>query len=119
MADGATLLRLALAYGPGGLSLRSAAAWAGINDVACLSDVSLLKRLRGAADWLGLVAGAMLRNVGGSIPASGSRPLGVVDGSSISQPGSKGTDWRLHATYNPAMARFSDLARRITGSIAR
>lgn len=82
---------------------------AGINNVACLSDVSLLKRLRGAADWLGLVAGAMLQNVAGSIPASGSRPLRIVDGSSISQPGSKGTDWRLHATYNPAMARFTHL----------
>lgn len=109
VADGATLLRLALAYGPGGLSLRSAAAWAGINDVACLSDVSLLKRLRCAADWLGVVAGAMLHNVAGSIPASGSRPLRIVDGTSISQPGSKGTDWRLHATYNPAMARFTHL----------
>ncbi|TIM62195.1 MAG: hypothetical protein E5Y60_27700 [Mesorhizobium sp.] len=37
--DAATLLRLALAYGPGGMSLRSAAAWAGMNDVASLSDV--------------------------------------------------------------------------------
>lgn len=89
--------------------MRSAAAWAGINDVASLSDVSLLKRLRGAADWLGLVAGAMLQNVADRIPASGSRPLRIVDGSSISQPGSNGTDWRLHATYNPALARFTHL----------
>ncbi|MER9466684.1 hypothetical protein NKI82_12285 [Mesorhizobium sp. M0482] len=33
VADAATLLRLALAYGPGAMSLRSAAAWAGVNDV--------------------------------------------------------------------------------------
>ncbi len=60
IADAATLLRLALAYGPGGMSLRSAAAWAAMNDVASLSDVALLKRLRGAADWLGGIAGALV-----------------------------------------------------------
>lgn len=49
VADGATLLRLALAHGPGGLSLRSAAAWAGVSRVAALSDVALRKRPRGAA----------------------------------------------------------------------
>lgn len=50
VSDGATLLRRALTYGPDGMSLRSAAAWAGLNDVATLSDVALLKRLRGSAD---------------------------------------------------------------------
>jgi hypothetical protein len=107
VADGATLLRLALAYGPGGMSLRSAAAWAGINDVACLSDVSLLKRLRGAADWLGLIAGALLQNVANNITVSGHRRLRIADGSSISHPGSDRTNWRLHATYEPALARFT------------
>src|ERR687886_756680 len=46
------LLRLALAYGPGGLSLRQAAAWAQAHGVAVLSDVALLKRLSRAAEWL-------------------------------------------------------------------
>src|SRR5918997_5892465 len=54
------LLRLALAYGPGGLSLRSAAAWAGVHGLADLSDTAVMKRLRKAADWLGEVAGALL-----------------------------------------------------------
>ena len=62
VADAATLLRLALAYGPGGMSLRTAAAWAGVNEIASLSDVALLKRLRAAADWLGDIAGALLQN---------------------------------------------------------
>src|ERR687894_3739 len=37
------LLRLALAYGPGGLSLRSAAAWAGVHGLADLSDTAVKK----------------------------------------------------------------------------
>ena len=34
VGDSATLLRLVLAHGPGGLSLRSAAVWAGSSGVA-------------------------------------------------------------------------------------
>lgn len=107
VADAATLLRLALAYGPGGMSLRSAAAWAGMNDIAGLSDVALLKRLRGAADWLGGIAGALLDDASAGI--STGRRLRIVDGSSISRPGSAGTDWRIHATYEPALARFTHM----------
>ena len=109
VADAATLLRLALAYGPGGMSLRSAAAWAGVNEIASLSDVALLKRLRAAADWLGDIAGALLQDACAKSAAPTGRRLRVVDGSSISRPGSAGTDWRLHATYEPALARFTHL----------
>jgi hypothetical protein len=55
--DGATLLRLALAHGPGGLSLRSAASWAGVTGIAQLSDVALRKRLRGCSEWLSEIEG--------------------------------------------------------------
>ncbi len=109
IADAATLLRLALAYGPGRMSLRSAAAWAGINDVANLSDVALLKRLRGAADWLGDIAGALVDDASVECPLTKVRRLRIADGSSISHPGSAGTDWRIHATYEPALARFTHL----------
>ncbi|MER9580909.1 hypothetical protein [Mesorhizobium sp. M0276] len=109
VADAATLLRLALAYGPGGMSLRSAAAWAGVNDIASLSDVALLKRLRGAADWLGCIAGALLEDACAKSTVPKGRRLRIADGSSISRPGSAGTDWRLHATYEPALARFTHL----------
>ena len=67
VGDAAALLRLALAYGPGGMSLRSAAAWAGLNEVAAISDVALLNRLRGSADWLGDIAGALLLNVSAAL----------------------------------------------------
>lgn len=109
VSDGATLLRLALAYGPGGMSLRSAAAWSGLNEVATLSDIDLLKRLRGSADWLGDIAGALLINASRTEGSTNTRRLRLVDGSSISHPGSKGTDFRLHATYEPALARFTHL----------
>src|SRR3954468_18529608 len=58
--DGAGLLRLALAYGGCGLSLRQTAAWAAARGIADLSDVALLGRLTAASGWLGTVAAALL-----------------------------------------------------------
>jgi hypothetical protein len=106
--DGATLLRLALAHGPGGLSLRSAASWAGMTGIARLSDVALRKRLRGCSEWLGEIAGALLNPPSPVAPLAGCR-LRIVDGSSFSHPHAVGTSWRLHAAYDPAAARFTDL----------
>lgn len=105
--DAATMLRLALAYGPGGMSLRSAAAWAGGSDIAHLSDVALLKRLKGSDDWLSHIAASLLAdNTRGGLAE---RRLRIVDGSVIRSSGKGGADWRLHATYDPAEGRFSQL----------
>jgi hypothetical protein len=105
------LLRLALAYGPGGLSLRAAAAWAGASGLADLSDTAIMKRLRQAAPWLGEVAGALLRRAAAVPPTPGPLPgrrLRVADGSMITGPGGA-PKWRLHATYDPVAARLTGL----------
>jgi hypothetical protein len=105
------LLRLALAYGPGGLSLRAAAAWAGASGLANLSDTAVMKRLRQAAPWLGEVAGALLRRAAAVLPTPGPLPgrrLRIADGSMITGPGGK-PKWRLHAAYDPVAARFTGL----------
>lgn len=108
--DGASLLRLGLAYGPGGLSLREAAAWAEAQGVASVSDVALLKRLRAAADWYGALAGQLLAARAGVGPSqAGERALRLVDGTVLSAPGSRGSDWRLHVAYDPLAQRFTAL----------
>lgn len=105
ISDGGTLLRLALWYGPCGLSLRSAAALAAGTQTANLSDVALLKRLSGAADWLeAIVAAVLAERAKGFAPEgemAGTRDLVLIDGTAISQPGSSGTDWVLHSRYKP------------------
>lgn len=109
--SGSDLLRLSLAYGPGGQSLRETAAWAELQQVASLSDVALMYRLRDAADWLGQVAGGLLARrsseAGVAAQSLGLR-LRIIDGSEISPPG-KGPRWRLHAVYDVAEERFSQL----------
>src|SRR5882724_4119163 len=54
------LLRLALAYGGCGMSLRDTCAWASAGGIATLSDPALLERLEKAADWLGDIVRALL-----------------------------------------------------------
>jgi len=107
--SGADLLHLALIYGPGGLSLRSAASYATETGLANLCDVSLLGRLCNATDFLQDVLQHLLADRLGSIGAAGTFRLSLVDGSTISAPGSTGSDWRLHARYEPARGCFTDL----------
>jgi len=95
------LLRLALAYGLGDFSLRQAAAWAQLQGLGRLSDVAVLKRLRQAADWLGhlVVRWLQERGLTTAVPALSVR---VVDATVICEPGSRGTDWRVHLGFDLA-----------------
>ena len=103
----ADLLHLAFLYGPGGLLLRGVASFATEAGIADLCDVSLLDRLRNAGDYLADVLDRLLADVRGDAPTDGRLQLSLVDGSTVSLPGS---DWRLHARYEPARGRFTDLA---------
>ena len=105
----ADLLHLALLYGPGGLSLRSVASHATEAGIADLCDVSLLDRLRNAGDFLADVLDHLLADGSGDELPEGRLRLALVDGSTVSVPGSGGSDWRLHARYEPARGRFTDL----------
>src|SRR5271168_4077633 len=105
----ADLLHLALLYGPGGMSLRAVASHATATGIANLCDVSLLARLRNAPDYLDDVLNHLLADRLGGAPADGPLRLTLVDGSTVSAPGSGGSDWRLHARYEPARGGFTDL----------
>jgi hypothetical protein len=102
------LLRLALARGPGGLSLRDTAAWAHLAGVAELTDASLNDRLHRSCEFLAAVGSAMLKS---KVPGADFRwpghVLRISDGTCVSKPGSKGTDWRVHAVYDLGAAGFS------------
>lgn len=101
VSNASVLLRLALAYGLCGLTLRQTAAWAEVAGVASLSDVALLKRLRAASEWLGLLLGLKLAERAPPPPRnSASLRLRLVDATTISRPGSQGTDWRVHMGYD-------------------
>jgi hypothetical protein len=106
----ADLLHVTLAYAAGGLSLRDTAAWAALSGLAEMSDVAVLDRLRGAADWLRALLGAILAERKAAAPSSGAgRRLRLIDATTVSGPGSAGVDWRVHAEYDLASRRLVDI----------
>ena len=101
VGDGTTLLRLAMARGPGGLSLNQTAAWAAMQGLAQLSDPAVKYRLDQAVPFLkALLEQQLAERAGGPPICWPGRSLRLVDGSHISQPGSKGSDWLVHAGYD-------------------
>src|SRR6266699_3481504 len=106
-----TLLRLALAYGGLGMSLRETCAWAAVGGIASLSDPSLLERLCKAGPWLGDIVAALIAEQA-KVPArrwAGYR-LRALDGTSICQPGADRTTWRLHVGYDLASGQVDQPA---------
>lgn len=105
-----TLLRLALAYGGLGMSLRETCAWAEAGGIVSMSDPSLLDRLCKAAPWLGDIVAALIAEQA-KVPAgrwAGYR-LRALDGTSICQPGADRTTWRLHVGYDLATGQVDQL----------
>jgi len=108
--DAATLLRLALAYGACGMSLRETCAWAEAAGLATLSDPSLIERLCKAAAWLGDIVAALIAEQA-KMPAkrwAGYR-LRALDATSICEPGADRTTWRLHAGYDLASGQVDHI----------
>ena len=101
--NAATLLRLALAYGACGMSLRETCAWAGAAGIASLSDPSLIERLCKAAPWLGDIVAALIAR---QAKMPGGRWAGyrlrALDATTICEPGADRATWRLHVGYDLA-----------------
>lgn len=111
ISNGASLLRLALARGPGGLSLSQTATWAGMIGLTDLSSPGVKYRIDKAADFLDGVVNRLLASAGQSAPLHWpGRILRAADGSGISQHASQGLDWRVHGVFDLGCGRFSHLA---------
>jgi len=97
----ATVLRLLLLHLACGCSLAETAARATASGLAQISAVGVFKRLRAAEPWLRWLAYHM--RGGADLPeALTGRRLRAVDASAVSEPGSTGSDWKLHYAVNLA-----------------
>ena len=108
--SGTSLLRLALARGPGGLSLSETAAWATMLGLPAMSDPGVKYRLDKAVGFLNAVMLSQLaaKSAGASVRWAG-RILRASDGTCISKRGSTGTDWRVHGVYDLGRGGFTHL----------
>ena len=108
--SGANLLRLALARGPGGFSLRQTSGWVSLLQIAELSNPGVHYRLKQAVAFLAALVGRLLavKAPGANLRWPG-RTLRLADGTCVSKPGSKGTDWRVHGVFDLGSGGFSHL----------
>jgi Transposase DDE domain len=98
-----TLLRVLLIHLADGCSLRETAVRASAGGLAAVSDVALLKRLRGCGAWFEWMAREMA--AGMALPSAAQallpgRRVRLIDGSSVCEPGATGSTWRLHYSLN-------------------
>jgi len=97
------LIQILLIHLADGCSLRETVARAKQAKLTSISDVALLKRLRSASQWFNWMSLALLKDIGVEIlPPKWLKDYKVktVDASVITEPGSTGTDWRLHYSMN-------------------
>lgn len=106
IASAVDLLRLILAYCLGGRGLRSTAAWSSATGLADISNVALLKRLRGCGDWLAALVGESL--AGAAPQASRGRLIRVIDATTIPKAGRTTGNkvWRIHSAFDLPGERF-------------
>lgn len=98
--DGAeSLLRVLLMHLAAGGSLAETAARARAAGLAKLSAVALFKRLQASEEWLRWLAAEQRNLLVTPLPES-ARRLRAVDATVVSEPGSTGTDWRVHYSIN-------------------
>lgn len=98
------LLRLILTWAVAERSLRETAAMAEETGLADVSDVALLGRFRRATPWLGGLLGERL--AGGGIPKGEGARIRVVDATTITARGGRGTDRRIHLSMDLGAGRI-------------
>lgn len=74
--------------------------WALLNGLGNLSDVAVLKRLRNSKNWIGRLVFILMQKRGLALKNLPGVRLRVVDATTISIPGSKGIDWRIHLSFD-------------------
>lgn len=97
------LLRVLLIHLADGCSLCETVVRARAGGLAAVSDVALLKRLRGCAAWFEWMARQMAADMALPLAAQSLLPgrrVRLIDGSSVCEPGATGSTWRLHYALN-------------------
>lgn len=101
------LLRLILMWAVAERSLMDTAAIAAEAGLADVSDVALLKRFAKAGDWLAALVGKLLVDAQPPLP-QGVR-VRILDATSITRAGKRGTDRRLHVSVDLGTNRLDSI----------
>jgi len=114
------LLRTLLIHLGCGHSLRETVVRAKKANLADLSDVALLKRLRKSKDWLRALCLQLFREQGVAVSADGGFQIRAFDATTVQEPGKTGAPWRIHYSVRlPSLVcdffKLTETAGRGTG----
>jgi hypothetical protein len=95
------LLRLILMHVAGGLSLEQTVTRARVRGLASLNAMALHKRLCASQQWLQALTGHLLKDIRIHLGQNEDcwaigRRVRILDATNIQEPGSTGSDWRVH-----------------------
>lgn len=101
-------------------SLRETVVRAKKANLADLSDVALLKRLRKSKDWLRALCLQLFREQGVAVSADGGFQIRAFDATTVQEPGKTGALWRIHYSVRlPSLVcdffKLTETAGRGTG----
>ncbi len=99
VADAGALLRVLLIHLANGCSLAETSVRARQLGLGELNASAIYKRLRSSEHWLRWLAEQTRASLGFLTPPAPHR-IRAVDATSVSEPGSTGTDWRIHYSVN-------------------
>lgn len=94
------LLRLILLYAVCDLTLNLTGLFGYLLGLGYLSDVAVMERLQKSADWLGVLLVHLLQRRCQALTHQAGLRLRLMDATVISQPGSTGTNWRIHLSLD-------------------
>ena len=94
------LLRIVLGHSVWDWSLRLLGVWCVRLGLSSISKTALRQHLRQCRRWIGVLIGFVLKQHQLQFPAAGPLRVKVIDASVICQPGSHGTDWRVHLGFD-------------------
>jgi len=98
-------IRTLLIHIAGGHSMRETVARAKLADLADISDVALLGRLRKAKDWLHSLCVALFEERGISLRTDSDFQVRLFDATNVKEPGRTGSLWRIHYSVQlPSLA---------------
>ncbi len=110
------LLRIILTYCLTDYSLRLLGVWATVMDWGSLSKSGLRKRLRQCGAWIRMLILSLLLAGRLERPPEGSYQVRLIDVTTVSAPGSRKADWRLHLKVSLGPLQISE-AQLSDGSV--
>ncbi len=106
------LLRTLLIHLAGGFSLRETVVRAREANLADLSDVALLKRLRKSSDWLASLCEGLFEERGVKLENKDGFEVRLLDATVVKEPGRTGSLWKVH--YSLRLPTFKCEYFRVT-----